>query len=74
MADIDEVLRLLADDAEFRALLVHDPKAALHGYDVSAADLDRLAREIGADLATLGPVGERVSRAGFLALFCERIE
>ena len=73
MADIDEVLRRLAD-AEFRAHLVHDPKGALAGYDLTAEDLDRLAAEVGADLATVDPVDERVSRAGFLALFCERME
>jgi hypothetical protein len=71
MADIDEVLSRLAD-AEFRAHLVRDPKTALAGYDLTTEDLDRLATEVGT--ATLGPVEQRVSRAGFLALFCERLE
>lgn len=60
MPGIDDVLQLVTNDAEFRARLLRDPRTALRGYDLSASDLDRLARELGA---------AKLDQAGFLALF-----
>ncbi len=45
MADIDEVLRRIGDDA-FRNSLVSDPASALKSYDLSAEDLTRLDRAL----------------------------
>jgi hypothetical protein len=45
MNTFDAALERLADDREFRALVLEDTNAALAGYDLSSADRDRLLQE-----------------------------
>jgi hypothetical protein len=60
MEGLDDALERLRRDAEFRNLVADDPRAALAGYDLTAEDLQVLAKH-------LDPDGLRP--AGFAALF-----
>jgi hypothetical protein len=60
MEGLDAALERLRQDAGFRNLVADDPRAALAGYDLTAEDLQVLAKH-------LDPDGLRP--AGFTALF-----
>lgn len=45
MNTIDQVMERLANDEQFRAQILEDADAALAGYELSAADRDRLLQE-----------------------------
>lgn len=68
MPDIDDVRRRLRTDPDFKAALVRDPKAALHGFELSPEDLSTITAELSQDHAALDPVEQRTSKAGLFSL------
>jgi len=69
MAGLDEVLRRLDTDSDFRQQLEVEPAAALEGYDLSADDLTTLVDAVAADAP---PEDQRPRRSAFFALVARR--
>lgn len=72
MAGIDEVLKRLVTDAEFRAALEADPAGALSGYMLYDEDLEVLASALTSDTGASAGVVERTGKitlAGLRAAF-----
>ena len=74
MPDIEDALARLATDPAFKAQLATDPRSALAGYQLSADDLSRLAKEVGANNHGQSAVEQRTSKAGFFGLFAQITE
>jgi hypothetical protein len=70
MSDFDAVLERLVTEPAFKAALAADPDAVLHGYRLSADEVDLLRSQVSADPGANRGVEERTSKAsmaGFLA-------
>ncbi|MEV4641579.1 hypothetical protein AB0J80_29965 [Actinoplanes sp. NPDC049548] len=70
MSDFDAVLERLLTDPAFQAHLARDPRTALAGYALDAAEVDILHQQIGTDAgAALAAVEDRVTKSSTFGLF-----
>lgn len=68
VAGFEDLVRRLGDDPVFHDEVARDPRAKLTGYALNVDELTELARLVEAATASLPPLDQRRSRAGFFAL------
>lgn len=73
MPGIDEVLERLVLEPDFRGALLHDPKAALAEYDLSADDIGVLSAELTSAAGTQTAVEQRTTKAGLFAVLASAL-